>query len=338
MKAIGFTQNLPAEDAGSLIDFETPTPTPGARDLLVRIEAISVNPVDTKVRKSRKPESPETPVILGWDAAGVVEAAGPETSLFRPGDEVFFAGDLTRPGTNAEFTLVDERIVGRKPRSLSFADAAALPLTSITAWESLFDRFRIPVGKSRTGDAILILGAAGGVGSIAVQLARRLTGLTVIGTASRPESQAWVRERGAHHVIDHSASVPEQLAAIGHPAVRYVLSLTHTDRHWDAIVESVAPQGAICFIDDPAGLDVMRLKRKAVALHTELMFTRPMFQTPDMIQQHHLLNEVADLVDEGLLRTTAGQMMGRIDAATLRRAHAAIESGRSIGKIVLAGF
>jgi len=337
MKAVGFTENLPAEDPRSLLDFETAVPQPGPRDLLVRVAAVSVNPVDTKVRRSRKAEG-GTPVVLGWDAAGTVESAGSEVTLFRPGDEVFFAGDLTRPGTNAEYVLVDERIVGRKPRTLSFAEAAALPLTSITAWESLFDRFRIPLGKARSGDAILIVGAAGGVGSIAVQLARRLTGLTVIGTASRQETRDWVRTLGAHAVIDHAKPLSEQLAEAGHPAVRYILSLTHTDRHWDEIVKSLAPQGEVCLIDDPASLDVMKLKRKAGALHLELMFTRSLFQTPDMIRQHELLDEVADLVDEGLLRTTANAVYGRIDAATLRRAHAAIESGRSIGKIVLEGF
>lgn len=338
MKAVGYSESLPVTDERSLFDFEAPRPEPGSRDLLVRIEAVSVNPVDTKVRM-RRAGTPEQPVILGWDAAGVVEAVGREVTLFiKPGDEVFYAGSITRPGSNAEYGLVDERIVGRKPRSLSFTQAAALPLTAITAWECLFDRFRIPVGKAPTDDAILIIGAAGGVGSIAVQLARRLTNLTIIGTASRPETRDWVTASGAHHVIDHSRPLSEELARIGHPTVRYVLSLTHTDRHWAEIVKVLAPQGEITLIDDPASLDVMQIKGKAGTLHIELMFVRAMHETPDMIQQHKLLDEVSALVDEGLIRTTLGQEFGKIDATNLRKAHAALESGRSIGKIVLTGF
>ncbi len=337
MKAIGYIDSLPIEDERSLFAFETPTPVPGPHDLLVRIEAVSVNPVDTKVRMRRQ-GSAETPVILGWDAAGTVAAVGAAVTLFRPGDTVFYAGDLTRPGTNAEYGLVDERIAGRKPDSLSFAQAAALPLTAITAWEALFDRFRLPVGKAPTDDALLIIGAAGGVGSIAVQLARRLTNLTVIGTASRPESQKWVTELGADAVIDHTRPLSAELARIGRPQVRYILSLTHTDRHWDEIAAALAPQGEICFIDDPAALDVMKIKGKAGAVHIEFMFARSMHRTPDMIQQHKLLTEVAGLVDAGLVKTTLGEVVGPITAGNLRRAHALVESGRTVGKLVLAGF
>lgn len=337
MKAIGYVDNLPIEDERSLFEFETPTPVPGPHDLLVKIEAVSVNPVDTKVRMRRQ-GTPETPMILGWDAAGTVAAVGTAVTLFQPGDTVYYAGDLTRPGTNAEFGLVDERIAGRKPDSLSFAQAAALPLTAITAWEALFDRFRLPVGKAPTDDAILIIGAAGGVGSIAVQLARRLTNLTVIGTASRPESQAWVAELGADTVIDHTRPLSAELARIGRPQVRYILSLTHTDRHWDEIAAALAPQGEICFIDDPEALDVMKIKSKAGAVHIEFMFARSMHRTPDMIQQHKLLTEVAGLVDAGLVKTTLGDVVGPISAANLRRAHALVESGRTVGKLVLAGF
>lgn len=337
MKAIGYVDSLPIEDERSLFEFETPTPVPGPHDLLVKIEAVSVNPVDTKVRMRRQGK-PEALVILGWDAAGTVAAVGEAVTLFRPGDTVYYAGDLTRPGTNAEFGLVDERIAGRKPDSLSFAQAAALPLTAITAWEALFDRFRLPVGKAPTDDAILIIGAAGGVGSIAVQLARRLTNLTVIGTASRPESQKWVAELDAHAVIDHTQPLSAELARIGRPQVRYILSLTHTDRHWDEIAAALAPQGEICFIDDPAALDVMKIKGKAGAVHLEFMFARSMHRTPDMIQQHKLLTEVAGLVDAGLVKTTLGDVVGPITAANLRRAHALVESGRTVGKLVLAGF
>jgi zinc-binding alcohol dehydrogenase family protein len=337
MKAIGYAESLPSADERSLFDFEAPKPEPGPRDLLVKIEAISVNPVDTKVRM-RRAGTQEQPVILGWDAAGTVEAVGRDVTLFKPGDAVFYAGSITRPGGNAEFGLVDERIAGHKPASLSFTEAAALPLTTITAWECLFDRFRIPVGKAPTDDAILIIGAAGGVGSIATQLARRLTSLTVIGTASRPETRDWVSGLGAHHVIDHSKPLSEELARIGHPNVRYILSLTHTDKHWPEIVKSLAPQGEITLIDDPASLDVMQIKGKAGTLHIELMFVRAMHETPDMIQQHKLLDEVSALVDEGLIKTTLGEDFGPIDAANLRRAHAALESGKSIGKVVLTGF
>lgn len=337
MKAIGYVDSLPIADERSLFEFETPTPVPGPHDLLVKIEAVSVNPVDTKVRMRRQGTA-DTPVILGWDAAGTVTAIGEAVTLFRPGDAVYYAGDLTRPGTNAEFGLVDERIAGRKPDSLSFAQAAALPLTAITAWEALFDRFRLPVGKAPTDDAIVIVGAAGGVGSIAVQLARRLTSLTVIGTASRPESQAWVAGLGADAVIDHTKPLSAELARIGRPQLRYVLSLTHTDRHWDEIAAVLAPQGEICFIDDPAALDIMKIKGKAGAVHIEFMFARSMHRTPDMVQQHKLLTEVAGLVDAGLVKTTLGEVVGPITAANLRKAHALVESGRTVGKVVLAGF
>lgn len=337
MRAIGYVDSLPVDDERSLFEFETPKPSPGPRDLLVRIRAIAVNPVDTKVRM-RRAGTKEAPVILGWDAAGVVEAVGKEVSLFKAGDEVYYAGAIGRPGCNAEYNLVDERIAALKPKSLDFAAAAALPLTAITAWESLFDRLRIAIGKQRTGDAILIVGGAGGVASIAVQLARRLTNLIVIGTASRPETRDWVKKLGAHHVIDHGKKLSEELARIGIKQVRYIFSTTQTDRHWDEIVASLAPQGEICLIDDPKQIDVMKIKGKAGALHIELMFVRPMFETPDMIQQHNLLGEVAGLVDDGLVKTTLGQNLGKITAANLRRAHRMLESGTTIGKIVLEGF
>jgi zinc-binding alcohol dehydrogenase family protein len=337
MKAIGYRESLPIAEDRSLFEFDAPKPAPGPRDLLVQVKAISVNPVDTKVRM-RRAGTREAPVILGWDAAGIVEAVGSEVGLFKKGDEVYYAGDITRPGSNAEFLLVDERIVGRKPKSLDFAAAAALPLTTITAWESLFDRLKIRIGKQPTDDAILIIGAAGGVGSIAVQLARRLTNLTVIGTASRPDTQEWVTKRGAHHVIDHRKKLSEELARIGVPQVRYIFSITQTDKHWDEIVASLAPQGEICMIDDPPALEVMKIKGKAGALHIELMFARPMHRTADIIQQHKLLTEVAGLVDDGLVKTTLGRNLGKISAANLRQAHALLESGTTIGKIVLEGF
>jgi|SRR5579883_2805425 len=337
MKAVGCYRPLPIEAPDSLVDLELETPVPGARDLLVKVEAVSVNPVDTKVRKRPNPE-PDKPKILGWDAAGVVAAIGPDCRLFKPGDKVWYAGSIARPGSNSEFQLVDERIVGAMPKTLSFAEAAALPLTTITAWEMLFDRFAIRVGKPAEAGAILIIGGAGGVGSIAIQLARRLTGLTVIATASRPETRDWCLTLGAHHVIDHGKPLPEELAAIGRKTVEYVFSLTATDQHFPAIVEIVAPQGKFGLIDDPRTLDALPFKRKSASIHWEFMYTRPVFATADMIAQHRLLNEVAALVDDGLIRTTLTETMGKIDAATLKKAHALIESGRARGKVVLAGF
>lgn len=337
MKAIGFQKPLPVEDPAALQDIELAEPAATGRDLLVEVRAVSVNPVDTKRRRGSTPDPGEWKV-LGWDAAGVVRAAGSECSLFKPGDEVWYAGSLVRSGSNAELQLVDERIVGRKPKSLSFEHAAALPLTSITAWELLFHRFAVPPGKRQTGESLLIIGAAGGVGSILVQLARRLTALRVIGTASRPETRDWVLSLGAHDVIDHSRPLFEELKRIGVPGVTHVASLTQTDRHFGQIVESLLPQGKLGLIDDPPSLDAMSLKRKSLSLHWELMFTRSLYETPDMVAQHELLNEVSELVDLGILRTTVGEHFGRISAENLRRAHALIEQGKAKGKIVLSGF
>lgn len=337
MKAIGYRQSLPIEHADSLIDFTAPEPIATGRDLLVEIRAVAVNPVDGKVRLRAQPPAGQT-AILGWDATGIVRATGPDCVLFKPGDEVWYAGDVTRPGCQSELHLVDERIVGRKPRSLGFAQAAALPLTSITAWELLFERLRIPAGKQPRGESLLIIGAAGGVGSILTQIASRLTALTVIGTAARPESHEWVLQNGAHHVIDHTRPLSEELRRIGHPQVTHVAALTQTDRHWAQIVECLVPQGHLCLIDDPPEIDVKLLKKKSIALHWELMFTRSMFQTPDMIAQHHLLEEVAALVDAGILRSTYAQHFGKICAENLKKAQALIQSGQSRGKIVLEGF
>lgn len=337
MKAIGYQQSLPIGDPRSLLDIELHDPTPGPHDLLVEVRAISVNPVDTKIRMRVQPEDGQQQV-LGWDAAGVVRAVGSEVSLFKPGDEVFYAGALDRPGANSELHLVDERIVGRKPASLDFAAAAALPLTSITAWELLFERLQVSEGKEGRGQRLLIVGAAGGVGSILTQLARQLTGLQVIGSASRSDTQAWVRELGAHEVIDHSQPLAAELLRHGISNVTHVASLTHTDLHLPQIVEALQPQGRLALIDDPASLDISLLKRKSLSLHWEFMYTRSLYQTPDMIAQHHLLNRVAELIDSGVLKTTLGEHYGTINAENLRRAHAFIESGKAKGKIVLEGF
>lgn len=337
MQAIGYVESLPITDPRALFAFEAPDPVPGPRDLLVEVKAVSVNPVDTKVRMRRQGTA-EAPVILGWDAAGVVKAVGAEARLFKPGDEVYYAGSITRPGTNAPLHLVDERIAALKPRTLGFAEAAALPLTAITAFEGLFDRLKLAVGKTGDHGVVLIVGAAGGVGSMAVQLARRLTALTVVGTASRPESAQWVRELGAHHVIDHSKPLSEEMARIGLPQADAIFSLTATDKHWREIAAVLRPQATVCVIDDPGALDVALLKQKSAALAWEFMFTRSMFETDDMIAQHRLLAEVAGLVDEGLVRTTLGAHYGPITVENLKRAHAALESGRTVGKIVLEGW
>ncbi|AON53320.1 zinc-binding alcohol dehydrogenase family protein [Herbaspirillum seropedicae] len=333
MKAILTQPQSPLISApDALIETILPDPTPGEHDLLVEVKAISVNPVDTKIRASAKEAR-----VLGWDVSGVVRGVGPAVTLFAPGDEVFYAGSITRPGANSELHVVDERIVGRKPASLGHADAAAIPLTAITAWELLFDRVAVAEGGGQ-GQHLLIIGAAGGVGSMLTQLARKLTQLTVIGTASRPETAHWVGELGAHHVIDHSQPLKPQLEKLGIPEVGVVISLTHTDQHYAQIIDVLAPQGQLALIDDPASLDAMPLKRKSISLHWELMFTRSMFQTPDMIRQHELLQRVSQLLDQGVLRTTTGEHFGRIDAANLRRAHALLESGKAKGKIVLEGF
>jgi zinc-binding alcohol dehydrogenase family protein len=338
MKAVGYHKSLPITEKESLVDITVDKPTPGGRDLLVAVRAVSVNPVDAKQRMRAAARPGEPPKVLGYDAAGVVDAVGPGVTLFRPGDEMFYAGSIAWPGTNAEFHLVDERIVGTKPKSLSFAQAAALPLTSITAWELLFDRFAVRPGKAPDDRALLIIGGAGGVGSIMIQLARRLTALTVIATASRPQTRDWCLKLGAHHVIDHSKPLAEQLNAIGHANVALIAGLTGTDQHYPAVPDIVAPQGKFALIDDPKTLDPLLLKRKAVSLHWESMFTRAIFETPDMIAQHHLLNEVSAMVDERLIVTTAAKELTPINAANLREAHGLIESGRSIGKVVLHGW
>jgi NADPH2:quinone reductase len=337
MKAVGYRKSLPIEDKDALIDFEAAKPEPKGRDIRVAVKAISANPVDYKVRKRAAPPEGETK-ILGFDAAGVVEAVGPDVSLFKPGDEVFYAGSILRQGTNSQFHLVDERIVGNKPKSLSFAQAAALPLTSITAWELLFDRLGAVPGKSVDPRTLLITGGAGGVGSIMIQLARRLTGLTVVATATRPESQKWCLDLGAHAVIDHGKPMKEQIDKLKLPPVALVASLTFTEQHYKAIADFMAPQGKFGLIDDPQEFTMSAFKGKAISVHWESMFTRSSFQTPDMIAQHNLLNDVADLIDKGVLRSTMDQTFGTINAANLKRAHALLESGKSRGKIVLEGW
>jgi zinc-binding alcohol dehydrogenase family protein len=338
MRAIGYQKPLPADDPAALVDIELPRPAdPQGRDLLVEVRAVSVNPVDTKVRRRGGPPEGEWRV-LGFDASGTVVAAGPEATLFRPGDAVFYAGAVNRPGTNAELHLVDERIVGRKPASLDWAEAAALPLTAITAWEMLFDRLEVERPVPGAAPAVLIVGGAGGVGSMAVQLARLRTGLTVIATASRAASRDWALALGAHHVVDHGRPLGAEVAALGLGAPGFVFSTTHTDAHLGEIAKLIAPQGRFGYIDDLAALDPAPFKGKSVSIRLESMFTRPVFGTADMIRQHELLDEVAGLVDAGRLRTTLAERLSPISAANLRRAHALIEGGWSHGKLVLEGF
>lgn len=337
MKAVGYRNAGPVSDSQALEDITLPVPVPTGRDIRVAVRAVSVNPVDTKIRRGVAPPPGEHKVV-GWDAAGVVDAVGPEATLFKPGDEVFYAGSLDRPGTNSALHIVDERIVGRKPRNLNFAEAAALPLTAITAWEALFDRLKVTVPTPEGAGSILVVGGAGGVGSIAIQILRQLTGLTIIATASRPETQAWVKEMGAHHVVDHREPLNEEVKRLGLSAPGFVFSTTETDKHLDAIVDLMAPQGRFCLIDDPPPLDIMKLKRKSLSLHWELMFTRPLYGTADIEEQHRLLNSVSAMVEEGKIRTTMSAHFGAITAANLLKAHALIESGSARGKIVLEGF
>ena len=337
MKAVAYKTPGPIDCESALQDITLDSPEAEGRDLLVKIAAVSVNPVDAKVRLNRPPQGSEWQV-LGFDASGVVEAVGPEVENFKPGDAVFYAGSIARPGTNSEYHLVDERIVGRKPATLTDAEAAALPLTAITAWEMLFERLDVARPTPQGGETILVVGGAGGVGSITIQLLRALTDLTVIATASRPETQAWVRELGAHHVVNHRQPMSPQVEALGLGAPGFVFSTTQTDQHLSDIVELIAPQGRFGLIDDPDDLDARTLKGKSVSLHWELMFTRSIFATPDMAEQGKLLNEVAALVDAGRVRSTATEVAGKIDAVTVTRAHAQIETGASRGKIVLEGF
>ena len=337
MKAVGLYKYLPIDHPESLLDLDMPKPQASGRDLLVRVEAISVNPVDTKVRAPGSPDL-TTPRILGWDAAGVVEAVGSDVTLFKPGDAVYYAGDITRPGSNSEYQLVDERIVGSKPRSLDMIQSAAIPLVAITAYEALFDRLGIECESARRGRTILIIAGAGGVGSIAVQLAR-IAGLTVLATASRPDSIAWVKQLGADHVLDHRQPLRPQVEAAGYRLVDYVFNCANTDSYWSMMADLIVPQGKICTIVENKGpLDQQLLKLKSVTHAWELMFTRSKYQTDDMIEQHRLLNRVADWIDGGKLASIHRETMRPINAANLKKAHARLESGTMIGKLVLAGW
>ncbi|RED22614.1 NADPH2:quinone reductase [Flavobacterium cutihirudinis] len=335
MKAIGFKTSLPIEEKESFIEFETVKPVASGHDLLVKIDAISVNPVDFKVRQSAAKDTVlETPKIIGWDAVGIVQAVGEKVSLFEVGDPVYYAGDITKQGSNAEYQVIDERIVGRKPKSLSIEEAAVIPLTALTAWEILFDRIRINAEKDK-GKSILIIGGAGGVGSIAIQLAKKIAGLTVIATASRPETIEWCKQQGADFVVDHKNLIAAVKDA-GFETVDFILDFVDTNAYWDTMVELIKPQGHIASItgsSEPVLLN--KLKSKSVSFSWELMYTRSMYQTEDMIEQHHILNKVADLLDEGVLKTTLNVTLNGLTADNLKKAHELLESGKTIGKIAI---
>jgi len=337
MKAVALTRYLPIADPGSLVDVTLPDPAPAGHDILVRVAAVSVNPVDTKQRAPSSKVEPQ-PRVLGWDAAGTVAAVGPEVTLFKPGDEVYYAGDVTRQGSNSELQLVDERIVARKPKTMDFAQAAAIPLTAITAWECYFDRMKIDPDGGHRGATLLIIGGAGGVGSIGIQIAK-LAGLKVIATASRPETIAWTKDLGADHVVDHSKPLRPQIEALGLKFVDYIANFNDTDRHWEAIGDLIRPQGAIALIVGSRGpLAQDGVRGKSATVCWELMFTRPRFKTSDMIEQHRLLTRVAELIDAGRIRGTLRETLRPINAANLRAAHAKLESGTMIGKLVLTGW
>jgi len=335
MKAVAYQKAGPITSPESLVDIELDTPAAKGHDLLVRVQAISVNPVDTKIRKNISAESGWK--VLGWDAVGAVEATGDKVTQFKVGDVVWYAGALNRQGSNSELQLVDERIVGHKPKILEATEAAALPLTAITAWEMLFDRLQVPK-TAPANTTILVIGGAGGVGSITIQLLKQLTNLTIIATASRPETKEWVEQLGADYVLDHREPLAPQIKQLGLNAPSYVFSTTQTDQHLSDIVELIAPQGHFGLIDDPEQLDIKPFKSKSVSVHWEFMFTRSMFQTEDMQKQSDLLNEVSKLVDEGKIKTTVTEVLSPINAENLKRVHQQIESGTTKGKIVLQGF
>ncbi|WP_028537212.1 zinc-binding alcohol dehydrogenase family protein [Paludibacterium yongneupense] len=334
MKAVGFYTPQAVDNADSLVDIQLPAPLATGHDLLVEVHAVSVNPVDVKVRASAQPPAGQAR-ILGWDAAGIVRAVGDKVTRFKAGDRVWYAGEINRPGSNSELQLVDERIAGPAPASLDFAEAAAMPLTSLTAWELLFDRLKVQHADPAQDNRLLVVGAAGGVGSILLQLARALTGLTVIATASREETRAWASECGAHHVIDHHQPWSAQLAALGFADVTHVIGLNHTEAYLAQIVEVLRAEGQLALIDDPQSLDIVPFKAKSLSVHWELMFTRSLFKAPSLARQHDILRKMAALVDAGTVRTTLTERIKGINAENLRQVHARIEQGNARGKIVL---
>lgn len=338
VKAVGLYKYLPIANPDSLQDVVVEKPQAKGHDLLVAVKAISVNPVDTKVRAPKDAVETE-PKILGWDAAGVVVAVGEQVSAYQPGDEVYYAGDITRVGSYCEYQLIDERIVGRKPKMLSFAEAAALPLTTITAWEALFDRLGVSASGADAGKSVLIVNGAGGVGSVAIQLAKQVAKLTVIASASRKETVSWCKALGADETVNHRHDLAVELSSIGYENVDYILCFNDTDGHWAAMTKAIRPQGMICsIVENQAPLDMGALKSKSAGFVWEFMFTRSMYETADMGEQQALLNRVSELADKGVVKTTCREVVERINAANLRDVHAKIEAGKTIGKIVLSGW
>lgn len=334
MKMIGFNKGSGVDERNGLFDMEGTVPVPGPRDVLVQVRAVGVNPLDTKVRAGRV-DVPDHVLALGWDAAGTVHAVGSEVTLFAPGQAVYYAGSFDRTGANAHYQLVDERIAARMPATLDFAQAASVPLAALTAWQLLFERFAITPGDAQPRGSLLVLGGAGGVGSMLIQLARQLTGFVVIATASRGDSMQWCRDMGAHHVIDHTLPLPAQVAALNVAPVRHIAALSHTALHVAALVELIAPHGKLAVIDDHDAFDAAPLKGKSISLHWEMVFTRPVCATDDMLEQHRILQRVARLLDEGVLRHTVRQQLSPVNAATMLRAHALLERGGQPGKIVV---
>jgi len=337
MKAVGYTEVGPIDRPNALIDFDAEQPKASGHDLLVRVEAISVNPVDTKIRRRRAPAEGQ-PDILGWDAAGEVVDVGNAVMNFSPGDRVYYAGAVNRPGTNSEYHLVDARIVGKAPNTISTSAAAALPLTTLTAYEMLFDRLGIDTPIPGGKNTLLVIGGAGGVGSVTIQLARALSDVTIIATASRPETKTWVEGLGAHHVVSHAEPLGPQIEALGIGSVDFVFSTTHSHLYFEEVAGFMTPQGRYGLIDDPETFDITPFKPKAISVHWEFMFTRPMFETADIGRQGDILNEVAALIDAGKVKSTVAESFGTINAANLIQAHALLETGKAKGKIVLEGF
>lgn len=336
MRAVGYAASLPLSDAAALENIELPVPTPGAGQLLVRVRAVAMNPADVKIRMWIAPEAGQHRV-LGLDAAGEVVLVGDGVTGFAPGDQVVYLHGSFDRGTNAEYHLTDAVRAVHKPASLSFGDAAALPVAGLTSWELLFDVFRVTEGAGE-GDTLLVINGAGGVGSMLIQLAKTLTKLRVVATASRPETEAWCTKLGADAVVNHHKDIKAQLAGLGIPAPRYVASLAGTERNWASLVDLIAPRGHIALIDDPETLDVKLLKTKSLTVTWELCLTRPLCATPDVAAHAKALARIADLAATGQLQAMATTRLSPIDATTIAEAQALQESGKCIGKTVIEGW